>query len=174
MRTQHSIPLFKISLCVDPVLQERVKAEKSIDPRIWGSIGVKKWKQRGRGDLRGYFEGLHLQLNLPGGVSKGASWALQVSQVQKLFHGWMRMTWRNQEAKKTYWAMEPLSPGNKSTVLEAEPVQSTHRCSVTVCQRKPRLFSGCMERGKRKEHEKNCDSIVRKKNHEPGSQFEIV
>lgn len=49
VRAQHSIPVFKISLFVGPVWQERVKAEKSIGTKIWGSTEVEKWKQRRNG-----------------------------------------------------------------------------------------------------------------------------
>lgn len=46
---------------------------------------------------------------------------------------------------------------------------------LTVCQRKPRLFSGCMKGGKGKEHEKNCDSVaVRKKPRARGSVWDCL
>jgi len=57
---QHSSPPFKISPCLHPVWQERLEAEWSICPKIWGSAEVKKWKQQGRGEVLSeiYLKGL--------------------------------------------------------------------------------------------------------------------
>lgn len=72
--------------------------------------------------------------------------------------GWMR----RQRKRIQPWVH--LSPGSKNhcSGSRAIPEQTQVFCRVlTVCQGKPRLFSGCMERGERKVHEKNCDSVIR-------------
>lgn len=166
VRAQHWVPLFKISLCVDPLWQERLKAEKSIGPRIWGSIEEKKWKQWVRGeDLSGDILIYCIYSSTNQEVSPQEPHGLfRCHKSRNYFmgeQGWLG--WMRRQRKRVQpWVH--LSPGSKNRCSgsRAIPEQTQVFCRVlTVCQGKPRLFSGCMERGERKEHEKNCDSVVR-------------
>lgn len=174
VRAQHSIPLFKISLVLILYGRRDWKLKSQFAQNLgqhWSKEMEATRQRRGfKWDvLRDCIYSLTYQEVSPG-EPHGLFRCLKSRNYFMGERGWLG--WRRRQRKH----IEPwvhLRPGNKNSVVEPQRIPEHSTGVLTGSQVKPRLFSGCMERGKRREHQKNCDSCCKKK-HEPGRQFEIV